>query len=281
MRIRLALPDSVVDADVLGAALEATTRANERLLAAGHVQGIEDAIRDGVRWKAEDFDDGEHFDLAPEVMARGWGDCDDLAPWLAAEMRVTGYDPGARAFVHPTAPNRWHAMVLGSNGEVYDPSRWAGMKSKQEPQLRGAVQGPMSKAGEGGMAVMPYRGGYAARVDIPWQHAHISGGYVAPTRSDALTGALRGAVLCGEEAGCDPATALLVGTALLGEGLDEDSLRWLDEQASIMGDMVPLERLGRGLPPGPGIRGLRSMSLPGGGTAMFKPGGPSPVLVRF
>ena len=48
-----------------------------------------------------------------------------------------------------------------------------------------------------------------------------------------------------------------------------------------MGDEIPIERIGRGLPPGPGIRGLRSMELPGGAVAMFKPGGPSPVLVRF
>ena len=129
MRIRIAVPEKHVNASILDAALEATTRANEAALKAGDAKPISPFIKAGrVRWKPEPFTDGEHFDLSRQVVERGWGDCDDLAPAYAAELRYTGRDPGARAVVRRSGPNLWHAVTLLSDGTVKDPSRSAGMQ---------------------------------------------------------------------------------------------------------------------------------------------------------
>ena len=42
-------------------------------------------------------------------------------------MRETSFDGGASAIAIPSGYNTWHAIVRGSDGEVYDPSVWAGM----------------------------------------------------------------------------------------------------------------------------------------------------------
>ena len=48
----------------------------------------------------------KRFDHAATVHRRGWGDCDDLAPYHAASLRHTGEDPGATAVVYRSGPNR-------------------------------------------------------------------------------------------------------------------------------------------------------------------------------
>jgi len=219
VRIRLAIPERHVDAGVLNAALEATTRANERVLEAGEAPLLDDAIRDGLVWKPEPFDDGEHFDLAAEATRRGWGDCDDLAPWHAAGLRVTGEDPGAEAIVRRTGTaNRWHAVVRHSDGQIVDPSRMAGMGKGKEAAVVGALARPMARRGDAGMAVVPWRGGYAARADLPWEDQHVSSTWVAPTREEALLRAVRGACLVGDEVSCPHVDQALAVAGMLCEG---------------------------------------------------------------
>ena len=85
MRIRLGVPtDANRDEKeaILNAALESVTRADEAQLARG-LPTAREGIARGVRWKPEPPGD-EHFDLGGTVLKRGWGDCDDLAPWHAA-----------------------------------------------------------------------------------------------------------------------------------------------------------------------------------------------------
>lgn len=124
MRIRLTIPGAP-DAESLGVALEAATRIAQHDFRAG-LPSIQDAIDAGVEWRPEPPGD-ESFDPPSTVLDRGWGDCDDLAPWLAGEMRETGYDPGAQAIAMRSGPRTWHAIVKGSDGQIYDPSKWAGM----------------------------------------------------------------------------------------------------------------------------------------------------------
>lgn len=130
MRLRIAIPEEHVTSQVLDAGLETLTRLDERLLKSGHAPPFTDAIkgRNGVRWKPEPPGE-EHFDHAAMVHGRKWGDCDDLAPWKAAELRVTGEDPGATAVVKKSGPRRWHAIVKRSDGSFEDPSKDAGMGS--------------------------------------------------------------------------------------------------------------------------------------------------------
>lgn len=212
MRINVAIPEAHVDAPPLNAALEAVTRLNETLLEKGEVPTSHEGIhKHGVRWKPEPPGD-EHFDHAKTVFNRGFGDCDDLAPWAAASLRHTGEDPGAEAVVHRSGPNRWHAVVKRSDGSIDDPSREAGMGVPRGVQ--GAwlplMNEPASVVGAYAVrpqiAMRPVRGAYQARADMPWQWKEkldepasptdyaMSTLHTAPVASTALVGALDGAV---------------------------------------------------------------------------------------
>lgn len=125
MRIRLTVPGEP-NAETLGIALDAATLLAQHDIRSGRIPPIEDAIQQGIEWQPEPPGD-ESFDKPSTVLERGWGDCDDLAPWLAAEMRETGFDGGASAIAIPSGRNTWHAIVRGSDGDIYDPSKWAGM----------------------------------------------------------------------------------------------------------------------------------------------------------
>ena len=199
MRIRLAIPDQHVTAPVLDAALEATTRAAQSQMMAGDGPSFTDMLRSGVRWQPERFADGEHFDLPRVIGERGWGDCDDLAPSLCAELRATGQDPGARARVMRSGPERWHAVVQLSDGTILDPSRMAGMRKRST--VRGAITRPMASVGQSAIAVAPYRGECWVRTDVPWEGSHLTSiaHDVDPAR--ALDRSVAGALACGEHTG--------------------------------------------------------------------------------
>lgn len=196
MRVRVAVPDAATGPEVLESMLEAVTRTNEVLLDKGRVPLASEAIAAGVRWKPEPPGD-EHFDHAATVVARGWGDCDDLAPYQAASLRVTGEDPGARATVIKSGPKRWHAIVERSDGSIDDPSADAGMYEYRrpiQPKLAGSRNGMIA------VATKPVCGVWAARVDAPFQGVSgcsISGHCFARYRGDAVAGALEGVATVG------------------------------------------------------------------------------------
>lgn len=216
MHLKIAVPDRVISPKILASALETATRANEALLRSEKVPSIARAIRGGVRWRPEPPGTGESLDLAPTVLSRGWGDCDDLAPWLAAELRATGRDPGARAVAVRSGPQRWHAVVQGSDGQIHDPSQWAGMRSQKHSLSGDAGIDPLAERGRRALAVIPRPGGgWSARVDLPSRRhpLHIcacahegdpraaliraaqSAAYAAPSEAAALDQIVSG--LCG------------------------------------------------------------------------------------
>ena len=145
MRIKIAVPEAHVSPDVVDASLEAVTRLDQQMIESGQVPTFDSQSK--VKWQPEPPGD-EHFDNAATVLARGWGDCDDLAPWHAAGLRATGRDPGATARVVPSGPNTYHAIVQRSDGSIDDPSVKAGMT----PLRRSSVVGGGYVAGyeEGG-----------------------------------------------------------------------------------------------------------------------------------
>jgi hypothetical protein len=134
MRIRVAVPEDHVQPPVIDAALEAVTRLNESMLQNGDIPPF-DPDDPGVQWRPENFGD-EHFDNAQTVLQRGWGDCDDLAPWRAASLRQSGEDPGAYARVVTSGPNTYHAIVQRSDGQIDDPSVAAGMRPLTGPSTQ-------------------------------------------------------------------------------------------------------------------------------------------------
>jgi hypothetical protein len=107
--------------------LDALVLVNRLYLRTHHVPPL---YRSGVRYKQEP-DDGtpEEFAAIPEVLRRGWGDCDDLAPWRVAELQ----EAGERARVRITWRRRgngrrlYHVVVRRGDGRVEDPSRLLGM----------------------------------------------------------------------------------------------------------------------------------------------------------
>lgn len=241
MRIRLAIPDHLVTPEALEAALEATSLANEQAIIRGEVPPLSEAIRKGVRWKPEPFTDGEHFDLAHHVAARKWGDCDDLAPWLTGELRATGEDPGAISRVYKSGPDRWHVVTQTSDGEILDPSKWAGMGRKSAPSVSGVcgvTARPFARLGEGALCCVPHGGKFWSRVDLPFPNAsgHIASHARANTPEESLNRAIAGAIACGEQIDsnlCD--RARIMGAMLLG---DLDSIDGDDEIGSFFGKLI-------------------------------------------
>lgn len=224
MRLKIAIPEAHVSKEVLDAGLEAVTRLNEQMLAAGEIPSFERGLKYGIRWRPEPPGD-EHFDSADRVIGRKWGDCDDLAPWHAASLRASGEDPDASAVVRRSGPKRWHAVVRRGDGSEDDPSKRAGMGPNVAPGVFG-VSGDDGGYGIVGavvpsmlpvdynsvvgayivrpqIAVRPFYGQFQARADLPWnwrEHLehdtpnqtalNLTALHTAPVASTALTGAI-------------------------------------------------------------------------------------------
>jgi hypothetical protein len=83
--------------------LNALVMGNQLFLRLHHVKPL---YQTGVRYHEEPptfvtFSDGrrervEEFAAIPVVLARKWGDCDDLAPWRCAELRNAGEQASIR-----------------------------------------------------------------------------------------------------------------------------------------------------------------------------------------
>ncbi len=262
MRINVAIPEAHVNADVLNAALEATTRLNESLLDKNEIAPFETQLKRGLKWQPEPPGD-EHFDNGRILQNRGWGDCDDLAPLHAASLRHSGEDPKAEAIVKKSGPKLWHAVVRRGNGTIDDPSKRAGMGQPHE--YSGAAMPRMfpEVSGVGGayiirpqLALRPIRGGDAweARTDIPW-HYHtdpdwqpgkhdfaMASLHAAPVASTALTGAVEGAIELAEAAGFAHPDHLdrlcCLGDALDGADYHELAREYGHEHAAVVGEML-------------------------------------------
>lgn len=121
MRATFHLPETL-GASVIDAALEGLVRASEADIRAHDIPPLATA---GVRYARER---GESWLTPSQVIERGHGDCEDLAAWRAAELRVSGVDPHARAVVYRSGPRTWHAVVERSDGSIEDPSVALGMR---------------------------------------------------------------------------------------------------------------------------------------------------------
>lgn len=81
--------------------------------------------KSGVRYQTQPRG-CERFKTVPAVLAAGSGDCDQLAPWRAAELRVR-YGIKAMPEVRQMGPNLWHVYVRMPDGKVEDISAHLGM----------------------------------------------------------------------------------------------------------------------------------------------------------
>src|SRR5208337_4801538 len=155
-----------------------------------------------VRWAPEPPGE-ESFDHAGIVLQRGDGDCDDIGPWEAASMRLSGYDPGARSVAVRSGPKKWHAVVQQSDGSMRDPSQEAGMTVSG---IGGALVAPlMDGSDRPSIAVMPSTGFWRARADLPWrggaQGVALVGYGAAASPAAAMRDAMNGVCFVGQAAG--------------------------------------------------------------------------------
>ena len=72
------------------------------------------------------------FRHADDVVGTGWGDCEALSTFRAAELRTTGEDMGATVATYRSGPKKFHAVVLRSDGSVEDPSKRLGMNGPND-----------------------------------------------------------------------------------------------------------------------------------------------------
>jgi hypothetical protein len=318
MRIRLGVSEGLnrdETAAVLDSALEAVTRSNVPQLLRGMIPSFDKALRAGkVRWRPEPPGD-EHFDDPKTVLKRGWGDCDDLAPWHAASLRASGVDPEATAVVRPSGPNRWHAVVERHDGRIEDPSKAAGMGSVGGDEYRGPFW-PAMLRDRMTLATTPHRGAHYTRADVPWSNDPDLAWSVIQRAATPLA-SVRGAV--GHMLRTSPAMReddyyRLAALHDLLSGSSPDDVRVAlesHEVGSLFSSLIPAAAslipggglaaaalpLAQGLlkgggdagPSSPGAAASRehqgsmpSMHMPSGnapGTTLFQPGGP--IIVRF
>jgi len=71
----------------------------------------------------------EEWKTIPYVIADGYGDCEDLGAWRAAELRVSGINatPDIKIRQLPTGNWRAHVVVKLPDGTIEDPSAQLGM----------------------------------------------------------------------------------------------------------------------------------------------------------
>lgn len=120
MKISFNIPASRA---TLAAALEGLTGTNFVLLSrAKRVPGI---YMSGVRYQREPRG-REVWQTFDQIIRAGVGDCEDLAAWRAAELRMAGIP--ARAVAVRTGPKMFHAVVRYPDGRIEDPSAKLGMR---------------------------------------------------------------------------------------------------------------------------------------------------------
>lgn len=107
--------------------LEGLVTANLLYLATHHVPLL---YKSGVRYQEEPPGTVEEFAGIPVIIARGWGDCDDLAPWRCAELRRSGEKAKIRLTWRQPVPGgrkEFHVQVRREDGRIEDPSLILGM----------------------------------------------------------------------------------------------------------------------------------------------------------
>ncbi len=83
----------------------------------------------GIRYCEEALHVDDWLDI-PETLARGVGDCEDLACWRIAELRVRDDEHALPYLSRADRPDHvlYHVKVRRVDGRIEDPSRILGMR---------------------------------------------------------------------------------------------------------------------------------------------------------
>lgn len=118
------------DQEDINVALAATTAIDVHLI---RKYGLPKLYESGVRYRREVClakhirETCERFLTAEKLLQERFGDCDDLAPYRAAELILSGVRARARAVPSPAG---WHCIVKLPNGTIEDPSAKLGMRTR-------------------------------------------------------------------------------------------------------------------------------------------------------
>lgn len=132
MRIAIAFEVNPDNARAIQWALDRLFTHNLALLLSPQGRRIPPLHRSGVRYAREPWTGVmEEFAAIPIVLARQWGDCDDLSAWRAAELTAQGIPARAVVIEAPGSKQgarRWHCVTARCDGFIEDPSFDLGMK---------------------------------------------------------------------------------------------------------------------------------------------------------
>lgn len=101
------------------------------LIRTRQVPRIYDAFWDGkLQFQNEPWAGQGKEEIADALtcIRRGWGDCDDLAPWRTAELQEEGVRAGLKIYQRGKV---FHVETRLPNGDAEDVSRYLGMKGRR------------------------------------------------------------------------------------------------------------------------------------------------------
>lgn len=91
----------------------------------------------GVRYRREE-PGREDWLTVPSILRRRFGDCEDLASWRIAELRVQGVKAKPRITFRRFGPggrfSLYHITLEKPDGSIEDPSRILGMGSEEDDE---------------------------------------------------------------------------------------------------------------------------------------------------
>lgn len=96
----------------------------DMVLMSAHPGRFPPLYESGIRYRREP-DGRERWLTAPEMLAVGFADCEDISAWRAAELRLAGVP--AKAVAIRTGKRRFHGIVLLPDKTFEDPSVRLGM----------------------------------------------------------------------------------------------------------------------------------------------------------
>jgi hypothetical protein len=99
---------------------------------------LPDLYSSGVRYANEPIGQEDWQDVLTTI-SRGTGDCEDLACWRVAELRVRhGIDAKPYFSFRPVGPGKtlYHIQVLHPDGRIEDPSKALGMGQHRQVHHR-------------------------------------------------------------------------------------------------------------------------------------------------
>lgn len=127
MRVTILIPN---ERTVLEAALQGLVAVNMAMMAKR--RRFPDLYVAGVRYQAETREGPEDWQNAEELLRSRRGDCEDLAAYRTAWLRVyMGERARARVVPSQRMPGKWHAILQRGDGVTEDPSERLGMGKRR------------------------------------------------------------------------------------------------------------------------------------------------------